>query len=346
VDVCEKGRITMRYTILALALSILIMLPFSSSSGGIRPINTTASIDTHISQQDSISRDEELAEIITKAVSRKQELKRNLRSLIYKTYTKSVSRHARFNSDITMIYEYHAIHRDTQKISRIKHCGFRCAGTTGLLWNPGLLAVFLKDSIETGKSHVITPLGENTFDYYQYRLLGTVTMSGHKVYEMLVTPIKKDVPLIDGTLFISYNDYSIAGYEFTFNKATKLPGAVDKITFKQDFVLYYGKYWLPLCQQAIGYYFSDEPFSDPSINPMKYFSISEHNITVYDYKINIDASHKTYLKDYTELQENAKNRYSEYWIPIAGALTRMEEHAFITLWTQFRNLRELESMLK
>lgn len=295
--------------------------------------------------QERISPDLKTRMIIEQAVKKRHELQQELETYIYKTYTKSVSRNKSYRNTLTMIFEYHSVHYFVNNGFLKEVCGFREAGETGLIWNPDLLRISLADTIEIGESRVITPLGQNTFDFYNYMLKGIVTFSGIAVYEIEVKPKNNDMPLFEGFIWISNDDYSVTGLEFTFNKATKLPKIIRNILFTQQFALFYEKYWLPIEQHSTGNFYIEYRDEYGGLENRE-FGVSENTIIVYDHKIKKDASFSTYLDDFEDLKKYSKNRDSEYWELRIGLLSKEEKRAFKELPAIFSNYYDLYSVLK
>jgi len=312
----------------SLLLYLLISLTFSSIS---------ISQDRKYSKWDT-------KEIIEKAVERKAEVREDLKSYIFKTYTKSVCKNRSKLDRITMILEFHSIFYYNEDNLSKEVCGFRQGGETGLIWNPDLLNVVLYDTLKFDKNMVVTPLGENTFYFYKYKVRGTVSVNEKTVYEVEVKPNKKNIPLIDGTLLISENDYSVCGLEFTFNKATKFPGGIRDIAIKQQYALFYEKYWFPVSQHSVGD-FTITRKHQYLRQPVYEYGISENTIIVYDYLLNDEASYNVFINNNEDLEAQVMKRNSQYWEHRIGLLDNREHNAFIRLKPVIHNYYEINSLL-
>ena len=284
------------------------------------------------------SQNKNVREIIEKAAERRLKVKKELKSYMFSTYTKSISRNKLRSKNITMIYEYHTQQYFFGDKPMIEYCGFRQAGKRGVEWNPDLLNVYLDNRITIGKTKFMAPLSEDTFRYYNFKLLGTITFRGLEIFEIEVHPNNDYTPFLYGKLLISKTDYSIAGLEFTFKNVRKTGLLLNtmRFTLKQQFAVFYDKFWLPVNQNITG------EFHMKNINSVFGFKgICESTIIVYDHKINTDATYEQFLADSRELKEKTKQRNSEHWSLIIGDLTNEEKSAFKELEAKFVSIYEL-----
>lgn len=94
----------------------------------------------------------------------------------------------------------------------------------------------------------ISPLAENTFFYYNFRMLGAYKEGEYLVNKILVTPKRKSDPCFTGVLSIIENNWNIHSLELTLTKANGIQ-YIDTLKVTQYFVPVAGDIWLPTQQR-------------------------------------------------------------------------------------------------
>ena len=104
---------------------------------------------------------------------------------------------------------------------------------------------FSADTLRLLMNKIYLPIIDNAFDYYDYKLLKSIETKGAPIYEIGVIPWSKIQPLLEGTIYIDGESYSIIKVDLCTSKGVRFPYIQNlKMEFKQSLGKYDG-YWLP-----------------------------------------------------------------------------------------------------
>ena len=204
-------------------------------------------------------------EIIRRAIKYKKEFKRELNEYEYDAYSKFVIRSNR--SDIPK----KDIPADSSNKSKLGIYGILESETKGYFKKPDLekqivtakketanivrgfaiplIVNFYDEKLDFNEFKIPTPLSDNAFDHYDYRLIGTTSMDSTVIYKIEVINNSNTRPLLYGTIYIADSIYSLMKADLSTNDAAK-PVGISKIVFNQKFSPYKEKrnekiYWMP-----------------------------------------------------------------------------------------------------
>jgi hypothetical protein len=185
----------------------------------------------------------------------------------------------------------------------------------------------------------ISPLAENTFFYYTFRMLGAYKEGDNLVNKILVTPKRKSDPCFTGILSIIENNWNIHSLEFVLTKSNGIE-YVDTLKVTQYFIPVANDIWLPNQQRydvkagilgikGDGYYLGS--FKNYKVNgtfamPTKQVSIvdSVKNI-IKQKKAEKKAESKIFTDEIIKIENNANKRDNLYWDSIRPIpLTELE----------------------
>ncbi len=84
--------------------------------------------------------------------------------------------------------------------------------------------------------NVVSPIADNAFNYYKYKLEGSFTTENNQVvYKIRVTPRRDNEPAMDGYLYIVDDSYSIYATDLSIKGNQMQTPAIDKLILKQSY---------------------------------------------------------------------------------------------------------------
>lgn len=205
-------------------------------------------------------------EIIRKAIRYKKEFKKNLNEYEYDAYSKFVIR-----SNTSEIPKKD-IPVDSSGKKEMGIFGILESETKGYFKKPDLekqiviakketanisrgfalplIVNFYDEKIDFGEFKIPTPLSDNAFDNYEYKLVGTTSMDSTRIFKIEVINTANTRPLLYGNIYIADSLFALMKVDLTTNDAAK-PLGIDKVTFNQKFNAYRDKknrtllFWMP-----------------------------------------------------------------------------------------------------
>ena len=189
-------------------------------------------------------------EIIRKAIEYKKVFRSSLNEYEYDAYSKFVIRSNQ--SDITE----KDLAEKVEGTTKIPIFGILESETKGYFKKPDLekqivtanretaniargfaipfIVNFYDESLDFNEFRIPTPLSDNAFDNYEYKLKGTTSIDSLLVYKIDVINSSENRPLLAGTIYIADSIFSLINVNLTTNDAAK-PLGINKIDFKQSF---------------------------------------------------------------------------------------------------------------
>ncbi len=262
-------------------------------------------------------------EIIRKAIKYKKQFKENLNEYEYDAYSKFVIRSNQ--SEIPK----KEIAKDSLGENKLGIFGILESQTKGYFKKPDLekqivtskketanitrgfalplIVNFYDEKIDFGDFKIPTPLSDNAFDNYDFKLIGTTSMDSTLIYKIQVINTTENRPLLNGIIYIADSLYSLMRVDLSTNEAAK-PLAIDKINFKQKFSPFTEKkdkgslYWMPT---------DVEIFASGTFAGVIKFNAEVFTI-VSDYKLNKKAPAGTFNDIVVKIMPDSK-KDSAYW---------------------------------
>jgi hypothetical protein len=95
----------------------------------------------------------------------------------------------------------------------------------------------------------VSPVADKALSYYRYRLLGTKTDNGVKVYKLQVIPKREYDPVFTGYIYIVDGDWRIYSADLYLTKRANDLNLVDTLEISQQYVPIKDNIWQPLSTQ-------------------------------------------------------------------------------------------------
>lgn len=148
----------------------------------------------------------------------------------------------------------------------------------------------------------VSPINENAFIYYKYKLLGSYFEDGKEINKIEVTPKRATDPVFSGIIYIQENTWRITSVNLYLTKQNKI-NFVDTITVKQLYTPVAGdSIWLP-SSSNMGFSFIIFGFVGDG-----YFNTILNN---YNLKPNYDK--KFFSDEIVKIEKGANKKDSSYW---------------------------------
>jgi len=291
-------------------------------------------------------------EIIRKAIRYKKEFKQNLNEYEYDAYSKFVIRSNR--SDIPK----KDIEKDTAGNNKMPIFGILESETKGYFKKPDLqkqvvtakretanivrgfalplIVNFYDEIVDFGEFKIPTPLADNAFDNYEYKLKGTTSIDSNLIFKIDVMNTTESRPLLKGTIYIADSVFSLMRVDLSTNDAAK-PLGVNKVDFKQKFSTYtdiknkQNVFWMPTDVQI----FADGSYAGLVKFEAEVFTIVSH------YDLNKKAPKGIFDEFVVKVMPNAKKDTS-YWMDNQLVKNSREEKKAYTIIEKETEKKEKE----
>jgi len=174
-----------------------------------------------------------------------------------------------------------------------------------------------------GRNTVVGPTAPEAFDCYSYEMVDTVMMGDLKIFRMRISPLRKDLPLFDGTISIADSTYSVMEVDVGGNEALDL-APLEDVHYRQQFSLFEGMFWLPVqlitrCRVNL---------SVPGVPVVRLYQVS----SLFDYRINRGIPAGLFDEYLMEVEEGADRVSPEDWaLAQVIPLTPQEERGYAAL---------------
>lgn len=266
--------------------------------------------------------------IIRKAIEKKHEWAKLLQSYSFKAFTRFKLNRDTSIAAITESYtdgywqqgdslrEIVTQKRETKNLPEMQ-----------MIASVGEIVNFTDDVIDLLGFKFVGPIANDALDNYKYKLLRTFTKDGAKVYEIMVIPDSRIVPLFTGKISIADSSFAVTGIELQPNEAFVFPFVSDlKLSFSQRYSLYNEKFWMPTdIAMNGGGKISFPGMSFPRI-------VFDQTSVIYDYELNNVIPDSIFKKPTLVVDSSATKYDSTFWsahevVP----MTMAEQKAYKTL---------------
>jgi hypothetical protein len=193
-------------------------------------------------------------ELVLRAIEKKTEVLRDLKSYSFDAYTKTVVRTVESVEEMVDTPIVGILETKTRGFweypDRYKEVVEARRQTANFprqlnMFTAGRIPNFNEDRVVVLDLSVPSPLAKDALLYYSYQIVDSTTAWGRKILRLKVTPKSETVPLFEGTIDIDLETYLVAGVDLTSNTALRRPPFI-RLRIKQDFSLYEEKFWLPI----------------------------------------------------------------------------------------------------
>lgn len=261
-------------------------------------------------------------EIIRKAIRYKKEFKRELNEYEYDAYSKFVIRSNRSeipkadipkdSSGKTVMGIYGILESETKgyfkKPDLEKQIVIAKKETANIVrgFAIPLIVNFYDEKLDFNEFKIPTPLSDDAFSDYEYKLIGTTSMDSTRIFKIEVINVANTRPLLYGTIYIADSLFALMRVDLSTNDAAK-PVGINKIVFNQKFSPYTESkkktlYWMPTDVHI---------FAEGSFMGLVKFEADVFTI-VSDYQLNKKAPKGIFDEFIVKVMPDAK-KDSAYW---------------------------------
>ena len=224
--------------------------------------------------------------IIREAIKRKKGNRKDLINFEYKAYAKRIIKSAGEVGVIeeTFVKGYNKVNDWEKEFILSIHKTENQKGKTHSMdfsISDSYYIDFSSDTLTLILNKIYLPLADNTFDHYDYKLIGVTESATGDVYRIKVIPLSSIQPLIQGEITIESGMYALNSVNLEISEGVRFPFINDfSVKFVQQLGKYNG-YWLPnYIKTEAGFEFSFQGLL--ALDKMQFEEAS--NIT--EYKIN------------------------------------------------------------
>lgn len=195
-------------------------------------------------------------EVIQRAIQKKDENAKRLKSLVYTLYSKvRVKTDLRGIEDDTsdvIMETFSRVHErrgDTPqtavRILQRRQTKNMPAGSNLAVWDN--FFDFTLDELNILNTRLVTPLGKDALDEYEYRIVSKKPLGSLMVYEIAFEPKARIFPGFEGSLTIVEGTYQIIAADFAPTQQTAIP-FLTGLRFEQRYERHDDSVWIPTFQ--------------------------------------------------------------------------------------------------
>ena len=163
---------------------------------------------------------------------------------------------------------------------------------------------------------IVSPISDNAFLFYKYKLLGTLLEEGNKLYKIQITPKRNTDPVYMGYIYIADSSYAVAQVDLTSTSEQQL-FILDTLRIQQSYIPIRNA-WIPV-QTQHGFAFS---FNLLGVEiPFTGFTQS----LLSDYEFELDLPNNFFNREVLSISDSALVHDSTYWEEIRPLALRAEE---------------------
>ena len=148
----------------------------------------------------------------------------------------------------------------------------------------------------------ISPVANNAFSYYRYRLVATTVENGHTIYKIELIPVHDHAPVFRGYVYILDGDWRIYSVDLYLTKTDNDLNLVDTMSISQQYVPVKDNIWKPVSVRynykgsVLGFYFEG------------------YYIGIYNnYKFDIDAPKGYFSGEVLKIDTADNTKPESYW---------------------------------
>ncbi len=194
--------------------------------------------------------------------------------------------------------------------------------TNGFSLNRATLAEFnLYEERIPIERDILSPLADNAFSYYNFRLLGRLRdENGYDIYKIEVTPKRPESPAFFGHIYIADEWWNLTGVDLYITGKTIHQPILDTMSVRQEFVLVNKPDQWCLLSQHTGLSFGLLGFKFSGF----FFSV------FFNYDLNPRYTEDFFGREQFRMEAEAPKRDSSYWSSIRPVpLTEEEERDYV-----------------
>lgn len=166
---------------------------------------------------------------------------------------------------------------------------------------------FYDDKVDVGEFKIKTPVADDAFDSYDYKLMSTTSMDSLRIFKINVINTSEVTPLLKGTIYVADSIFSVLRVNLSSNSAAN-PRLVDSIEFQQKFSPFKDKksgftYWMPTDIQI----YAGGSFAGIATFTAEVFSV------ISEYRLNKKAPAGVFDEFVIKVMPDAGKKDSSYW---------------------------------
>jgi len=278
--------------------------------------------------------------IIRKAILRKEERNRKLKSYEFEAYTKgiiktqedisaknnNVSLDVGINDTIPLkisgILEnqskgYYKKPDNYKEIISARKQSSNFPSTVNMITGGRLIQNFYENNVSFFGRFLPGPLADNAIGYYYFNLEKKLTMDNRIVYQIYMTPDNNSDPGFSGRIFITDSTYDLIKVDFQLNRSANTGGLFDTISIHQQFAGYQDEIFMPVDYRLV---IGSRLLGLAKIG-------FELNTILYDYQINPDIKDEFFNKAAITVLPDADKKDSSFWSGIQNIPNTSEEQS-------------------
>jgi hypothetical protein len=151
----------------------------------------------------------------------------------------------------------------------------------------------------------VSPLSDNAFFYYKFKLEGSFMEGKIRVYKIKVIPKRPTDPVFSGDIYIQDNDYRIHSVDLKLGQGAKI-NFVDSMNISQQYLPVNDTTWMVFSQQ-MRFFFSLDFFGKKFAGNGVFLS---HNT---EYKLDVQYPKDYFRKEVIRINKDANKKDSAYW---------------------------------
>lgn len=161
----------------------------------------------------------------------------------------------------------------------------------------------------------ISPLADNGFSMYRYKLIGKTENLGHQSFRIQVIPLRKGENLFQGLLYIQDSSYNIQALDLRIADQSKID-LLDTLQIRQQFI-----------EPAPGIFVLSTVEFRFSYSIFKFKGYGSYLESLSSYLLNPKFTVKDFPSDILHVVKNANSKDSTYWNTIRAEPLTIEEIA-------------------
>ncbi|MFD0794655.1 DUF5686 and carboxypeptidase regulatory-like domain-containing protein [Mucilaginibacter litoreus] len=162
----------------------------------------------------------------------------------------------------------------------------------------------------------VSPVADNAFDYYRYRLTGTTVSNNRTIHKIQLLPKSQYSPTFRGNLYIVDGDWRVYSADLMLTKKNDNINLIDTLNISQQYIPVRDSVWLP---GSIQYNYKGSVFG---------FRFTGYYVGIYNnYKIDQKFPDGYFNGEVLKVDTAANSKPSQYWnnirpIPLTAQETR------------------------
>ncbi|WP_164112538.1 MULTISPECIES: DUF5686 family protein [Sphingobacterium] len=157
--------------------------------------------------------------------------------------------------------------------------------------------------LDLGTAKIISPIADQAFSYYRYRLLGSFEEEGQLIFKIAVEAKRKSEPVVEGELYIVEGTWQVYGLDFVLLGSSINQPVLDTLFLTQQYTYNrYDRLWSKQLQTL--------DFK-AGIMGLRFKGHFTHTFTNYIYVERFEQS--TFGQINSEFKENANSQDESYW---------------------------------